>query len=183
MRAISASETGRLQVMDWAGYGNDGGQAMFASYVKTHPANKPQFSYMTNESDALAKIHAGAKPGSVPAVRRLGEVLRDERARAAVDTVVDLELQAPEPVHGQGGPVRREAVRHPGRLGVRRDPLPHRQGAPEVELVGPHLRRPVQGQDLVVRRPEHAHGRRPVPRIQEPVEPDRRASSRSRRTS
>ena len=62
MRAISASETGRLQVLDWAGYGNDGGQAMFASYVKTHAANKPQFSYMTNESDALAKIHAGAKP-------------------------------------------------------------------------------------------------------------------------
>jgi len=62
MRAISASETGRLQVLDWAGYGNDGGQAMFASYVKTHAANKPQFSYMTNESDALAKIHAGATP-------------------------------------------------------------------------------------------------------------------------
>ena len=26
------------------------------------PANKPQFTYMTNESDALAKIHAGLKP-------------------------------------------------------------------------------------------------------------------------
>ena len=49
-------------MLDWAGYGNDGGQAMFASYVKTHAANKPQFSYMTNESDALAKIHAGATP-------------------------------------------------------------------------------------------------------------------------
>jgi spermidine/putrescine transport system substrate-binding protein len=61
MRAIAASETGRLQVMDWAGYGNDGGQSMFASYVKTHAANKPQFTYMTNESDALAKIHAGTK--------------------------------------------------------------------------------------------------------------------------
>ena len=35
---------------------------MFASYVKAHAANKPQFTYMTNESDALAKIHAGAKP-------------------------------------------------------------------------------------------------------------------------
>ena len=57
-----AAESGRLQVLDWAGYGNDGGQAMFASYVKNHAANKPQFSYMTNESDALAKIHAGATP-------------------------------------------------------------------------------------------------------------------------
>jgi spermidine/putrescine transport system substrate-binding protein len=35
---------------------------MFASYVKSHPNNKPQFTYMTNESDALAKLHAGLKP-------------------------------------------------------------------------------------------------------------------------
>jgi spermidine/putrescine transport system substrate-binding protein len=56
------AETGRLQVLDWAGYGNDGGQPMFASYVKRYPGNKPQFTYMTNESDALAKLHAGAKP-------------------------------------------------------------------------------------------------------------------------
>jgi spermidine/putrescine transport system substrate-binding protein len=57
-----AKETGRLQVLDWAGYGNDGGQAMFAQYVKTHPQNKPKFTQMGNEADALAKIHAGFKP-------------------------------------------------------------------------------------------------------------------------
>jgi spermidine/putrescine transport system substrate-binding protein len=62
MRAAVWAESGRLQVLDWAGYGNDGGQSMFAQYVKQHPANKPQFTYMTNESDALAKIHAGLKP-------------------------------------------------------------------------------------------------------------------------
>jgi spermidine/putrescine transport system substrate-binding protein len=50
------AETGRLQVLDWAGYENDGGQPMFASYVKRYPQNKPKFAYMTNESDALAKI-------------------------------------------------------------------------------------------------------------------------------
>jgi spermidine/putrescine-binding protein len=55
------AESGRLQVLDWAGYGNDGGQAMFAQYVKQHPNNKPQFTYMTNEADALAKFHAGLK--------------------------------------------------------------------------------------------------------------------------
>lgn len=55
-------ETGRLQVMDWAGYENDGGQSMFAAYVHRYPQNKPQFTYMTNESNALAKIRAGAKP-------------------------------------------------------------------------------------------------------------------------
>ena len=62
MRAFSAAESGSLQVLDWAGYGNDGGQPMFAQYVKQYPNNKPQFTYMTNESDALAKIHAGLKP-------------------------------------------------------------------------------------------------------------------------
>ena len=56
------AESGRLQVLDWAGYGNDGGQAMFAKYVRNHPHDKPQFTYMTNESDALAKIHAGLNP-------------------------------------------------------------------------------------------------------------------------
>ncbi len=55
-------ETGRLQVLDWAGYENDGGQPMFAAYVHKYPQNKPQFTYMTNESDALAKIRAGAHP-------------------------------------------------------------------------------------------------------------------------
>ena len=35
---------------------------MFAAYVKAHPSNKPQFTVMANESDALAKLHAGLKP-------------------------------------------------------------------------------------------------------------------------
>ncbi len=61
-RARLAQETGRLQVLDWAGYENDGGQPMFAQYVKQYPHNKPQFTYMTNEANALAKIRAGLKP-------------------------------------------------------------------------------------------------------------------------
>src|SRR5919204_6664444 len=61
-RAHLAAESGRLQVLDWAGYGNDGGQSMFAAYVKKYPKNKPQFTYMTSEADALGKIHAGLKP-------------------------------------------------------------------------------------------------------------------------
>jgi spermidine/putrescine-binding protein len=56
------AESGQLQVLDWAGYENDGGQPMFAAYVKKYPNNKPKFAYMTNEADALAKIQAGATP-------------------------------------------------------------------------------------------------------------------------
>jgi spermidine/putrescine transport system substrate-binding protein len=48
--------------MDWPGYGNDGGQAMFKAYVHKYPDNKPQFTVMTSESDALTKIEAGAHP-------------------------------------------------------------------------------------------------------------------------
>jgi len=62
MRTLPGAESGRLQVLDWAGYGNDGGQAMFANYVKKYPNNKPQFTVMSNEADALAKLHAGLKP-------------------------------------------------------------------------------------------------------------------------
>jgi spermidine/putrescine transport system substrate-binding protein len=61
-RTFLSTESGRLQVLDWAGYGNDGGQAMFTQYVKKYPSNKPQFTYMTNEADALAKIQAGFHP-------------------------------------------------------------------------------------------------------------------------
>jgi spermidine/putrescine transport system substrate-binding protein len=61
LRRLGA-ESGRLQVLDWAGYGNDGGQAMFAQYTKAYLNNKPQFTYMTNEADALAKIRAGLHP-------------------------------------------------------------------------------------------------------------------------
>jgi spermidine/putrescine transport system substrate-binding protein len=61
-RSRLAAETGRLQVLDWAGYGYDGGQSMFTAFTKKYPKNKPQFTVMTNESDALAKLHAGVKP-------------------------------------------------------------------------------------------------------------------------
>src|SRR5947209_20088774 len=61
-RMAFAAESGALQVLDWAGYGNDGGQSMFAQYVHQHPGNKPNFTNMTNDADALAKIQAGLKP-------------------------------------------------------------------------------------------------------------------------
>ncbi|TML22445.1 MAG: extracellular solute-binding protein [Actinobacteria bacterium] len=53
-----AAESGQLQVLDWAGYENDGGQPMFAQYVKRYPHNKPKFSYMTSEADALGKMQS-----------------------------------------------------------------------------------------------------------------------------
>ena len=54
-----AAESGRLQVLDWAGYGYDGGQTMFARYDKKYPKNKPKFTVMANEADALGKFQQG----------------------------------------------------------------------------------------------------------------------------
>src|ERR671926_1578978 len=56
-------ETGHLQVMDWVGYVNDVPKhATYAAYLQKYPNNKPAFKQMANESDALAKIHAGYHP-------------------------------------------------------------------------------------------------------------------------
>ncbi|HEY8107907.1 MAG TPA: extracellular solute-binding protein [Gaiellaceae bacterium] len=58
----AAKETGQLRVLDWAGYANDmPHHAMYASYLHKYPNNKPQFTFMTNESDALGKIRSGQK--------------------------------------------------------------------------------------------------------------------------
>ena len=163
---------------------------MFAQYVKKHPKNKPQFTYMTNESDALAKIHAGLKPDLFRPYVGWVKYFATSGLVAALEHEADPELQAPEPVHGQGRPVQRQAVRDPGRLGLRRDPLPQRQGAAEGEVVGPPLRRALQGQDRLVRRPRDARrspastsgsrirGARPTPSSSRP-----RSSSSRRSTS
>ena len=55
------AESGRLQVLDWVGYGYDGGQPMFAAYNKRYPKNKAQIKVMTNEANALSQFHAGLK--------------------------------------------------------------------------------------------------------------------------
>jgi len=56
-------ESGQLKVMDWVGYVNDlPHHATYAAYLKKYPHNKPQFTHMASEADALGKFHAGAHP-------------------------------------------------------------------------------------------------------------------------
>ena len=59
--ALSA-ESGRLQVLDWAGYEV---KNVWAPYQRKYPGQSPQFTFMTNEANALAKLHAGLKPDVV----------------------------------------------------------------------------------------------------------------------
>src|SRR5213083_406908 len=61
-RAQLAKESGRLQVLDWVGYEV---KDLYAPYLKKYPGQKPKFTFMTNEANALAKLSAGLKPDVV----------------------------------------------------------------------------------------------------------------------
>ena len=54
-----SAESGRLQVMDWAGYEV---KPLWAQYLKKYPGQKPKFTFMTNEANAFAKLRAGVRP-------------------------------------------------------------------------------------------------------------------------
>jgi spermidine/putrescine transport system substrate-binding protein len=54
-----AKESGRLQVLDWAGYEVP---QLYQPYLKKYPGQKPKFTFMTNEADALNKMNAGLRP-------------------------------------------------------------------------------------------------------------------------
>src|SRR4051812_671015 len=56
------AESGRLQVLDWAGYEV---KQLWAPYAKKYPGEAPQFTFMTNEANALAKLNAGLRPDVV----------------------------------------------------------------------------------------------------------------------
>jgi spermidine/putrescine transport system substrate-binding protein len=58
-RTRIAKESGRLQVMDWAGYEV---KDLWAPYLKKYPGEKPKFTFMTNEANAFAKLRAGVRP-------------------------------------------------------------------------------------------------------------------------
>jgi len=58
-RARLAKESGRLQVLDWAGYEV---KSLWAPYLRKYPGEKPKFTFMTNEANALAKLQAGLRP-------------------------------------------------------------------------------------------------------------------------
>ena len=127
---------------------------------------------MTNESDALAKIHAGAKPDLFRPYVGWVKYFATSGLVQPWDPSLISNFKHLNPFMVKAGQYGGKQYGIPDDWGF--DAILYRTDKvhAEVELVGPDLRRPVQGQDLVVRRPEHAHGRRPVPRVQGPVEPD-----------
>src|SRR3954470_18606230 len=61
-RTQLVKESGRLQVLDWVGYEV---KQLYGPYLKKYPGQKPKFTFMTNEANALAKLSAGLKPDVV----------------------------------------------------------------------------------------------------------------------
>jgi spermidine/putrescine-binding protein len=55
-------ESGKLLVLDWVGYEVP---QLYQPYLKKYPGQKPQFKFMTSESNALAQMSAGLRPDIV----------------------------------------------------------------------------------------------------------------------
>ena len=159
-------------------------QSMFAPYVKKYPGDKPQFTFMTNEANALAKI-AGRLASRTSSGRTSAgcKYFAQSGLVQPWDTTLISNFKHLNPFMVKAGQYQGQAVGHPGRLGLRRDPLPHRQGEAEGEVVGPALRRALRGQDRVVRRPQAARVRRSLPRVQAAVNQTTPSSSRRRSSS
>jgi spermidine/putrescine transport system substrate-binding protein len=56
------AESGKLLVLDWVGYEVPD---LYRPYLKKYPGEKPQFKFMTSETNALAQMSAGLKPDIV----------------------------------------------------------------------------------------------------------------------
>ena len=167
-RVRLAAESGRLQVLDWAGYGNDGGQSMFASYVKNHPKNKPQFTYMANESDALGKLHAGLKPDLFrPYVGWVKYFAQSGLVQPWNPKLIS-NFKYLNPFMVKAGQYKGKQYGIPDDWGF--DAILYRSDKvkPKAQVLGPPLRRALQGQDRLVRRPRDARHRRPLPRFKDP---------------
>ena len=56
------AESGKLEVLDWVGYEVPD---LYRPYLKKYPGEKPKFTYMTSETNALTQMARGLKPDIV----------------------------------------------------------------------------------------------------------------------
>ena len=162
-------------MLDWAGYGNDGGQPMFAAYVKKYPNNKPQFTYMTNEADALAKMRAGLRADLFRPYVGWVKYFATSGLVQPWDPALISNFKHLNPFMVKAGQYQGKQYGIPDDWGF--DAILYRADKvkPKAKLLEPPVRRALQGQDRLVRRPvENLDDRRLVPRLQGPVEPDGR---------
>jgi maltose-binding protein MalE len=107
---------------------------MYVSYLHKYPNNKPQFTFMTNESDALGKIQSGQKFDLFRPYVGWVEYF----AASGLVEPWDPSLISNFP---HLNPFMVKAGQYQGKqYGLRRHPLPQRQGQALDAVVGAHLR-------------------------------------------
>ena len=155
-----AAESGRLQVLDWAGYGYDGGQAMFARYDKKYPKNKPKFTVMANEADALGKLQQGVNWDIFRPYVGWVRYFAESGLAQPWDTSLIPNFKRLNPLMVKAGQYKGKQYGIPEDWGgFDAVPRPVGQGETEGALLGPSVRRALQGQDRLVRRRQHACSR------------------------
>ena len=132
---------------------------MFAQYVKQYPSNKPQFTYMTNESDALAKLHAGLKADIFRPYVGWTKYFATSGLVQPWDTSKIPNFKYLNPAMVKAGQYNGKQYGIPEDWGF--DAILYRTDKvkPKSNSWGLHVRRALQGQDRLVRRPRHARHR------------------------
>ena len=150
-----AAESGRLRVLDWAGYGNDGGQSMFAQYDKKYPKNKAKFTVMANEADALAKFQAGVNWDLFRPYVGWVKYFAESGLVQPWDTKRIPNFKHLNPLMVKAGQYQGKQYGIPEDWGF--DAILYRTDKvkPKAQLVGPSVRRALQGKDRLVRRRQH----------------------------
>ena len=164
-------ESGRLQVMDWAGYGTT------AATRRTTPTSQvpAQQAAVHANGERVGRARRSSRrrpPRSVPPLRRLGEVLRQERARQPWNPKLIPNFKHLNPFMVKAGQYKGKQYGIPDDWGF--DAILYRKDKvhPKARSWG-LLRRAVQGQDRLVRRPRDDRGAGLYPG-EEPLEPDLR---------
>ena len=164
-------------MLDWAGYEV---KALWEEYLKKYPGEKPKFTFMTNEANALAKLRAGFRPTS--SVRsRLRQGLRGERLLPALDPTLITNFKHLNPAWSRRASSRGSSG-DPVRLGLRRDPYRTDKVHPKAKSWSLLFDKRYSGKiawydDL------NALVGRLLPRLQAAVQPDRRRAQAVPRSS
>ena len=132
------------------------------------PEQQAEVHVMTNEADALAKFHAGLKPDIFRPYVGWTKYFATSGFVQPWNPKLIPNLKHLNPFMVKAGQYKGKQYGIPDDWGFDAILYRTRQGEAEGAVLGPPLRRALQGQDRLVRRHRDARDGRPLPRLQEP---------------